>query len=304
MTKKNFLFWEKIPSVTRAIFWAMLATIFMTGMSVLIKFVGQSLPSFEIAWFRAFFGLIIILPFIMQRGGIKAIHTKKLKMHLIRGILAVLAMLSGFYAVTELPLTLVTTLGFSRPLFMIPLAIVFLNEIVKARRWSATIVGFVGILIAIRPSGDIELAVFVALFSSLIFAIVMITTKKLSSSEAPTTLMFYQGIFSSIFIFPLCFLFWEMPTIDEIFLLFLLAICGSLSVNCTIRALKLADTTIVSPIEYIRIIFATIAGFLIFSEIPSIWTFVGGLLIIMSTIYIAYRESRLGYDKSSPEINQ
>ena len=116
MTKKNFLFWEKIPSVTRAILWAMLATIFMTGMSVLIKFVGQSLPSFEIAWFRAFFGLIIILPFIMQRGGIKAIHTKKLKMHLIRGILAVLAMLSGFYAVTELPLTLVTTLGFSRPL--------------------------------------------------------------------------------------------------------------------------------------------------------------------------------------------
>ena len=296
-------FWIQIPHVTRAIFWAILATIFMTGMSVLIKYLGNSLPFFEVAWFRAFFGLIIVLPFILNRGGVKAIYTTKIKMHLVRGVLAVIAMLSGFYAVTVLPLTLVTTLGFSRPLFMIPLAIIFLHEIVKARRWSATIIGFIGILIAIRPSGEIEPAVLIALFSSFIFAVVMITTKKLSVTEAPTTLMFYQGFFSTLFIMPLCFLFWETPSINEFLLLFLLAIFGSLSVNCSIRALKLADTTIVSPIEYIRIIFASFAGFLIFSEIPSIWTLSGGLIIIISTVYIAYRESRLGYDKTTTDIN-
>lgn len=297
------IFWIKIPHVTRAIFWAILATIFMTGMSVLIKYLGTSLPFFEVAWFRAFFGLIIILPFILKRGGIRAIYTKKIKMHLVRGVLAVMAMLSGFYAVTVLPLTLVTTLGFSRPLFMIPLAIIFLHEIVKARRWSATIIGFIGIMIAIRPSGEIEPAVLIALFSSFIFAVVMITTKKLSATEAPTTLMFYQGFFSSLFILPLCFFFWETPSINEFLLLILLAIFGSLSVNCSIRALKLADTTIVSPIEYIRIIFASFAGFIIFSEIPSIWTLLGGLIIIISTVYIAYRESRLGYDKTTTDIN-
>ena len=96
-----------------------------------------------------------------------------------------MAMLSGFYAVTVLPLTLVTTLGFSRPLFMIPLAILFLHEVVKMRRWSATILGFIGILIAIRPSGDVEPAVLIALFSSFIFAIVMITTKKLTEDIEP-----------------------------------------------------------------------------------------------------------------------
>jgi len=297
------IFWIKIPHVTRAIFWAILATIFMTGMSVLIKYLGTSLPFYEVAWFRAFFGLIIILPFILKRGGIRAIYTKKIKMHLVRGVLAVMAMLSGFYAVTVLPLTLVTTLGFSRPLFMIPLAIIFLHEIVKARRWSATIIGFIGIMIAIRPSGEIEPAVLIALFSSFIFAVVMITTKKLSATEAPTTLMFYQGFLSSLFILPLCFFFWETPSINEFLLLFLLAIFGSLSVNCSIRALKLADTTIVSPIEYIRIIFASFAGFIIFSEIPSIWTLLGGLIIIISTVYIAYRESRLGYDKTTTDIN-
>ena len=301
--KNIYFFWVKMPNVTRAIFWALLGTIFMTAMSVLIKYIGKTLPSSEIAWFRAFFGLIIIFPFIMRRGGIRAIYTKKLKMHIVRGVLAVFPMLSGFYAVKELPLTLVTTLGFSRTLFMIPLAIIFLHEVVKARRWSATIIGFLGILIAIRPSGEVDLAIIIALFSSLMFAIVMITTKKLSSTEAPTTLMFYQGFFSSIFILPLRIFFWKTPSIAELILLFCLAIFGSLSVNCTIRALKLADTTIVSPIEYIRIIFASIAGFIIFSEIPSVWTFVGGFIIIISTVYIAYRESRLGYDKTTPDIN-
>lgn len=301
--KSIYTFWVKIPNVTKAIFWALLGTVFMTAMSVLIKYLGGTLPFVEVAWFRAFFGLIIISPFILNRGGLKAIYTKKIRMHLIRGVLAVLAMLSGFYAVTVLPLTLVTTLGFSRPLFMIPLAILFLHEVVKARRWSATIIGFIGILIAIRPSGEIEPAVLIALFSSFIFAIVMITTKKLSATEAPTTLMFYQGFLSSLFILPLCLFFWETPNINELILLFMLAIFGSLSVNCTIRALKLADTTIVSPIEYIRIIFATFAGFIIFMEIPSIWTLVGGLIIIFSTVYIAYRESRLGYDKTTTDIN-
>ena len=296
-------FWAEIPNVTKAIFWALLGTIFMTAMSVLIKYLGNALPFVEVAWFRAFFGLIIICPFIVKRGGIRALYTKKLTMHLIRGVLAVMAMLSGFYAVTVLPLTLVTTLGFSRPLFMIPLAILFLHEVVKMRRWSATIIGFIGILIAIRPSGDVDPAVLIALFSSFIFAIVMITTKKLSSTEAPTTLMFYQGFLSSLFILPLCLFYWVTPSLKEFILLFMLAVFGSLSINCTIRALKLADTTIVSPIEYIRIIFASFAGFIIFMEIPSIWTLLGGIIIILSTVYIAFRESRLGYDKTTTDIN-
>ncbi|PPR79188.1 MAG: Riboflavin transporter [Alphaproteobacteria bacterium MarineAlpha2_Bin1] len=303
MMKSIYTFWASVPKVTKAIFWALLATVFMTAMSVLIKYLGSSLPFVEVAWFRAFFGLIIISPFIIKRGGIKAVYTHKIGIHLVRGVLAVMAMLSGFYAVTVLPLTLVTTLGFSRPLFMIPLAIFFLHEIVKARRWSATIIGFIGILIAIRPSGELEPAVFIALFSSFVFALVMITTKKLSSTEAPTTLMFYQGFLSSLFIAPLCLFYWITPSLYEFILLFMLAIFGSLSVNCTIRALKLADTTVVSPIEYIRIIFASFAGFVIFMEIPSIWTLVGGMVIIFSTVYIAYRESRLGYDKTFTDIN-
>ena len=289
--------WESFPSNSRGILWALLSAIFMSGMATLIKILGEDMSSFQIAWFRAFFGLIILLPFIYKGGGFKVLKTKRLGMHFLRSSLGALAMISGFYAVTVLPLTLITSIGFSRPLFMVPLAIIFLNEVVRARRWSATVVGFLGVLIVIRPSDGIQVAVIIGLFSSFMVAMSMVVTKKMASYESSLTMMVFQGIFGSVITFVPCLYFWTSVSFKELLLLFLLAFFGTISVNFMIRALKNSDATIVAPIEYVRIIFASIIGFYIFFEVPSIYTFIGSFVIICSTVYIAFRDSRLGNEK-------
>ncbi|MDC0073789.1 DMT family transporter [Alphaproteobacteria bacterium] len=295
--------WDKLPPNSKGIIWALLSALFMSGMATLIKILGEDMSSFQIAWFRAFFGLIILFPFVYKAGGLKVLKTKKLGMHFLRSSLGALAMISGFYAVTVLPLTLITSIGFSRPLFMVPLAIIFLNEVVRARRWSATIIGFLGVLIVIRPSEGIEMAVIIGLFSSFMVAMSMIVTKKMTSYESPLAMMFFQGVFGSIITFIPCLYFWTSISIKEFLLLFLLAFFGTISVNFMIRALKISDATIVAPIEYVRIIFASIIGFYVFFEIPSIYTFLGSFVIICSTVYIAFRDSRLGKEKVISDID-
>ena len=148
--------WAELPANTRGVLWAIVAAIFMSFMAALIKLLGSTLSSFEIAWFRSFFGLLVVLPFILRAGGVGTLRSNRLGLHIIRAMIGAVAMMTGFYAVTVLPLALMTSLGFARPLFMVPLAIIFLNEVVRRRRWTATIIGFAGVLIAIRPTTEIE----------------------------------------------------------------------------------------------------------------------------------------------------
>ncbi len=289
--------WSALPANTRGVIWALLAAGFMSVMSVLIKYMSTQLSSFEVAWFRASFGLLVILPFVWRYGGIRAIRTKRLPMHLFRGLLGGLAMMSGFYAVAVLPLALATSLSFARPLFMVPLAILFLHEVVRARRWTATLVGFLGVVVAIRPTGTVDPAVFLALFSALMVAASMIVTKFIADTEKPTTMMFYAGAFGTVFTLIPAVLVWQTPTLAQFGFLLSIGIVGSIANNCMIRALTAGEATLVGPIEYVRIIFAALFGFIVFAEVPTVWTIAGAVIIVASTVYIAFREARLGRDR-------
>jgi len=289
--------WTALPSNTRGVIWALLAAGFMSVMAVLIKYMSSQLSSFEVAWFRASFGLLVILPFVWRYGGVRAIRTRRLPMHLLRGIMGAAAMLSGFYAVAVLPLALATSLSFARPLFMVPLAIVFLHEIVRARRWSATIVGFLGVVVAIHPTGAVDPAVFLSLFSAFMVACSMIATKYIADTERPVTMMFYAGVFGTIFTLIPAVMVWQTPTPVQFAYLLAIGIVGSLANNCMIRALTAGEATLVGPIEYVRIIFAALFGFIVFAEVPTAWTVAGSIIIVASTVYIALREARLGRDR-------
>ena len=292
--------WAALPPNSRGIIWALLAAGFMSVMAVLIKFMSGQLSSFAVAWFRAIFGLVVILPFVWRAGGIAAIRTTRLSMHTLRGAAGALAMMTGFYGVAHLPLALATSLGFARPLFMVPLAIIFLHEVVRARRWTATIIGFFGVIIAIRPAGSIEFAALFSLFSALMVTVAMIITKIISTTERPTTMIFYAGVFGSIFTFIPAIVVWETPTLTQFGFLMAIGIVGTLGANSMIRSLTAGEATLVGPIEYVRIIFSALFGFLIFAEVPTIWTAAGSVVIVGSTIYITLREARLGKTKPRP----
>ncbi len=288
--------WIGLSPNARGALWALLGSLFMSFSAVLVKFLGNELNSFEVAFFRALFGFLAITPFVLRPGS-GGIRTSRPVLHTLRGVMGGAAMLSGFYAVTVLPLALATSLSFSRSLFMIILAILFLGEEVRARRWTATILGIVGIIVMLRPTTAIDAAAFYSLFSAFMVAAVMVATKKLATTEPPVRIIFYAGFFGTLISLGPAIFLWETPSLTQIALMILLGVIGALGTNCMVRALAAAEATVVAPVEYVRILFAAMFGFFLFAETPDIWTGVGAVIVVASTLYIALREARLGKPK-------
>ncbi|MBM3556727.1 MAG: DMT family transporter, partial [Alphaproteobacteria bacterium] len=183
--------WLALAPNVRGALWLLAACLVFSIMGALIKLLGTHLPSHQSAFFRALFGNLAVLPFALHLGR-AGFATKRLPLHLSRGLTGAGAMLCGFYATVHLPLAESVALSFTKPLWLIPLAVLILGEPVRARRWTATAVGFVGVLVMLRPGGaSIDPAVGVALLGALLVALVNIQVKKLVSTEAPATLVFY-----------------------------------------------------------------------------------------------------------------
>ena len=285
--------WGSLPGNTRGVLWALAGSGFMATMATMVKFLGQELSSFEVSFFRAAFGLIVFLPFVAH-GGMGAVRTNRLRFHLARGAIGGSAMLTGFYALTILPLALATSLSFARPLFMIVLAVLFLGEVVRMRRWTATVVGFVGVIVMLRPTGAIEPAAFLSLLSAFLVACAMVLTKIMSTTERPVTMILYATMFGTVITLIPAIVVWQTPTLGQFALLGLMGIVGTLASNCMIRALAAGEATLVTPVEYVRILFAGLFGYFLFTETPDLWMGEGAVIVIGSTLYITLREARLG----------
>ncbi|MBL4601466.1 MAG: DMT family transporter, partial [Emcibacteraceae bacterium] len=214
-----------------------------------------------------------------------------------RSAITCFVVLSNFYAVSNLPLVEVTSLQFSKPLFLILLAAFFLGEKIKIRRTSATVVGFIGILLILHPwdniaSGGFNSAHVAVLGAAFGMAVLAILSKILARNHNPTTLVLYANMASvAICAIPAAY-FWITPTAEQMILIAGLGLSTFCAQYSMISAYKNAEVTLVTPFEYLRLIFAAIAGFFIFSEVPDIWTISGGTIICTSTLFIAYREAR------------
>ena len=295
--------WFALAPNLRGALWVLLAGVFFSAMGVLIKLLGARLDSFQIAFFRALFGLVAVLPFVWTVG-LSKLKTRHPFKHLLRGAIGVSAMFCGFYAITHLTLADAVAFTFTRALFLIPLAVLFLGEKVRARRWSATAVGFVGVLVMLRPAGTMEPAAFVALGGALLVASVTVVIKQLAATERPTTLLFYFGVFSSVVALGPALLVWQTPTWTELAMLFAVGAAAAAAQSCMIRGFAVGEVTAVVPFDYARLIFAGLLGFFIFAELPDLWTLAGAVLLIASTLYIALREARLGRPKQPPVLDQ
>ncbi len=287
---------SRIPPNGQGALWMLLGGFFFSCMGVGIKFLGVGMDSFQIAFLRALFGFIVILPFALRRG-ISGLKTRVLRLHIARAAVGILGMLSIFYAITHLPLADAVALTFTRPLFLILLAVLFLGEMIRWRRWTATAVGFIGVLVMAQSQGEFEFASLVALFGALMVALVSVFLKKLSVTEAPTTMMFYFGLFASIIsAFP-AMLVWVPPSFEDLAILVLLACFGSGANFCAIRAFSVGEATAVAPFDYTRLIFSGFLGFFIFAEVPTLAMLVGAGIIVASSLYIVRREAGLGKRK-------
>lgn len=286
--------WKALPLAVRAVLLMMTGSLLFSTMGALVKLLGQQLDSFQIAFFRCFFGLIAILPFVLLKPGRHAFRTIHLCGHFLRGALGVAAVVAGFYATTRLPLTDSTAISFTAPLFMIVTAIVLLGEKIRWRRGLATVAGFVGVLVMVRPDrGTLEVGAMVGLSAALLGALSTTLIKRLSATEGALTILVYFGLFSSILTAIPAYFVWRPLTGNELVLLALVGALGAIGQFCQVRAFAAGELMAVAPIDYTRLIFAGIIGFLLFSELPDRYTLVGAATIIGSTLYIACREAHL-----------
>ena len=275
----------------------MICACFIVTLSmVLIKTLGQNINSFEVVMMRCAFTVILTLALNIHMGKTLFFSARPTMLG-VRSLLTSFVLLTNFYAISSLPLVEVTSLLFSKPLFLLILAAVFLGEKIRLRRTSATILGFIGIIVVLHPwdssaSNDLSPAHVAVLCAAFGMAGLAIYSKKLTTDHHPATMVLYANLMTVLICLAPTLYFWTMPTSNEFMLIAMLGTTTYCAQFCMISAYKYAEVTVATPFEYFRIIFAAIAGYLVFSELPDFWTISGGIIICGSTLFIAYREAQ------------
>ena len=261
------------------------------GMQSMIRHVGETLPPFEVAFFRNVFGLLALAP-IFIRQGLAPLKTTKLHMHAARGVIQSVGMLAFFTGVTLIPLSQTTALSFSAPLFATLLAILVLGERLRIRRITALVLGFIGMLLVVRPGfAEVNLGTILIICSSLTWGTAIAIIKSMSKTESSATLTVYMALFLTPITGVFAFFVWEWPTLEQLGWLVLVGILGTVGHLAFAQSFKGADSTAVLPLDFTRLIWASIVGYLIWQEIPDAWAWIGGTVIFGSATYIAYREA-------------
>ncbi len=263
-------------------------------MSLGLKGLAGEIHSTQIVVIRCLFGLLLIFP-ALAKTGFGSLKSSQLKLHLIRGLFAAIAINLGFYSLTILPLATATVLFFTAPLFVTIFAIPLLNEKVGWRRLLATLVGFIGTIIVINPGlQGFDQRLLIPVFSSVFFAVSLILNKQLSKTDSPAVLMFYIFTIVTIISLPFAIMNWTWPTTTQWqVLIFVVALFATSRTYFDIKAYSIGEASFVAPFQYLRILFVGIAGYLVFAEVPTFNVLLGALVIISSTLYIAQREYRL-----------
>ena len=262
-------------------------------MHAAIRHVSVEVHPFEIAFFRVFFGFFALAPVFMRQGW-APLRTTKMKLFAARGGLNACAMLMFFYGLSITPLAMVAALGFTAPLFATVLAMLVLGETVRLRRWTAIAIGFAGAMVILRPGVmEVGLGPLLILGSSIVWSVALMVIKVLTRTESSVTITAYASIFLSPIALVVALPFWTWPSLESLIWLFMIGIVGTIAQTAMNQSLKIADASAVLPVDFSKLLWAAAIGYVLFGEVPDVWTWIGGAMIFSSATYIGVREARL-----------
>ena len=286
-----------------AIFLIIISIIFGTLMGTFIKLAQEELNVFTTGFLRFFFGFLIITPYILKTK-FEVFSTKNLKIHILRSALNLPAMLLGFAALAMLPLEKMTAIHFIVPIIVTILAVIFLKEKIYLYRSIALVMGFLGMLIILRPGIiDISIGIYMALISSLIWSVVIILTKKVSKDDSAITILSHQYVYMSLFSFPLVIYFWDQPSLKTIIFIICAAMSGTILHIALNHAYKLVDVTMTQPYSFLGLVVSSIIGYFVFSDKPDFYTWLGASVIFCGVLLISYRELQLNKEITRKRLN-
>ena len=278
--------------VGAAIALVCVAALTFSAMFAAVKFLDGRYSPMQVLLLRYGIGFVLSLPFIL-RAGAGAWRTSRPGAHAVRATFGLVSTVLMFYAVTQMPLATATAISFSMPLFLTLLSMPLLGERVGWRRATATAVGFAGVLIVVDPGGDLNWAAALALMSALFYALAVISVRQLSGSEPAVRIYFYYNVANILVCGAAMPWLWVEPTPLHWAIFIGIGGLGAIAQYCFLCAYRLASASIVAPFDYAQILFALLLGYLVWAELPRAQSFLGGGVIVVSGLYILYRETRL-----------
>jgi drug/metabolite transporter (DMT)-like permease len=286
--------WTSMPGNSQGAILLVANAIIITGLALIVRTIGATVPVMMIVFFRNFFALCLLLPFVLRARESGVLRTARLDLHLWRGALTVGSMAAYYWSYSHLPLAESTALMFTMPLFLIVVAALSLGERVRWRRTTATIAGFGGVLVIVQPGGaTFDPVLAVPLIVGATDAVVGVMVKKLTAVDRMLTILFYMVVTTLCFAAIPAALSWETPTLPDAMLLVAIAAISTVSQTMTVTAWRVGEATVVAPVNYVQIVLVGLAAYLAFGEVPSWWGFLGAFIIAASTLYIVRREARL-----------
>ena len=275
------------------ILFMLVSTLVLSSMHAMVRYVSAELHPFEIAFFRNLFGLLAVAP-LLVRSGHTALVTKHPRLQMLRAVIGVGAMLCWFYGLSVVPIAEATALSFSSAIFASLGAVLLLGEKMRLRRWLAVIVGFLGTLVILRPGfAAVDHNVFYVLASSVCWGFSIVIVKRLSRSDSTVAIVAWMSIMLTVLSFIPALFVWVWPTPQQLAWLVLIGAVATLGHLAMTQALKLAEATAVMPLDFTRLLWTSVIGYVMFTEVPDSWTWIGGTMIFGSAAFITYRESRL-----------
>jgi len=295
-------YWRSLPGNFRGAIWVLLSAFSFILLQTLTKLLGGKFDSIQIAFFRAVFGGIVVLPFIYSRG-LSAFQTKNLPYHVGRAVFGAMAIFLMVFAVIHMPLADATVLGFTRALFLIVLAVIFLGERIRWRRWTATLVGFGGVALMLRPGDEtFQLAALAAVGASVCFASAHVCIKKCTTQkDHPLTVQSYYWLMATSLTLLPALWFWTSPNLNEWGLLIVMGVVSGIAQIFTAYSLSAGEATFVAPFDFTRLIWAAFFGIVFFGEILGLYTILGAAVIVGSNVYIAHRQNVENKAKAAAE---
>ena len=270
----------------------LLTGMLFVGVTVAVRYLGTNMNPVQAAFIRYCFGIVLILP-LLSRAGIMSLDRDRLGFHALRGLVHGGGVILWFLAMSRIPISEVTALGFTSPIFVTLGAAVFLSERLKPYRVAAVLLGFIGALLILRPGlRVIDIGALAQLGAAPLFACSYLMAKSATRREASSLIVVLLSVFCTLTLALPALLVWRTPTLEELLLLGLTALLATSGHYCMTRALEAAEVSAVQPFTFLQLVWATILGLILFDETPDVWIWIGGAVIVGSATWMAQQEVR------------
>ena len=262
------------------------------GVTVAVRYLGTSMNPVQAAFIRYCFGIVLILP-LLSRAGVMSLDRDRLGFHALRGLVHGGGVILWFLAMSRIPISEGTALGFTTPIFVTLGAAVFLSERLKPYRVAAVLIGFIGALLILRPGlRVIDIGALAQLGAAPLFACSYLMAKSATRREASSMIVVLLSVFCTLTLALPALLVWRTPTLEELLLLGLTALLATSGHYCMTRALEAAEVSAVQRFTFLQLVWATILGLILFDETPDVWIWIGGAVIVGSATWMAQQEVR------------